>query len=338
MNYRMSFVAAWLLLSTMAAAQESPPPAPDAAAPAATQPADGVLLARVLEVRGDSKHAPLDSTQWQPCQVGDTYPPETQILTGVRSSVKLRIGEDDTYTAVIVEPASRVHLSELLRTADTKRVRLEVGYGQVRAGVAEGTLKSDFTVDSPVATLSKRGTWNFGLFYERGTDRFDIFLLEDGLVDAFSKQLNVERSVLPGERVDETMARWLDAAPRRLNVPVPDIFGQGDIEVAFNALQNSGLRVLNPQGGSSVLINLSTQFSQNEFRSVVRDALPLNPGAGTVPPARREGFFGSGRGDELIPVFLGTDNPLVQKGYAKPGTYRFPRPVLENWLRNNGGR
>jgi len=54
-------------------------------------------------------------------------------------------------------------------------------------------------VDSPVATLSKRGTWDFGLFYERGTDRFEIFLLDQGLVDAFSKLTGQHRQVLPQE-------------------------------------------------------------------------------------------------------------------------------------------
>ena len=58
----------------------------------------------------------------------------------------------------------------------------------VRAGVAEGGLKSDFTIDSPVATLSKRGTWNFALYYERETERFEISLLDRGLVEAIDKE------------------------------------------------------------------------------------------------------------------------------------------------------
>lgn len=301
--------------------------------PAATQPADRApLTATVLEVQGDAQHAPLGSDEWQPCAVGDTYPEQTVIRTGIRSSVKLQIGEDDTYTAVVVDSATKTVLSELFTTPESKRVRIGVGYGRIRAGVVEGGLKSDFTVDSPVATLSKRGTWNFGLFYERGTDRFEIFLLDQGLVEAFDRITRERRTVLPREQVTQAMRRWMDEVQLLRNVPIPDILGQGDIEVAFNQLRQGGLRVLDPEGGVEVLIDLRHAAALDYFERLARlrvgTVTPPTVAAGVHP----EGYFGTGRGDELIPIIIQTNSPLVQQGLARPGTYQFRRSTLEGWL------
>lgn len=295
------------------------------------------LTARVIDVRGDAQHAALESDDWQPCRLDDEYAEQTMIRTGVRSSVKLQIGTDDTYTAVVIEPVSKTLIGEAFRTADTKRVRIDVGYGLIRAGIAEGGLKSDFTVQSPVATLSKRGTWNFGLFYERGTDRFEIFLLEQGLVEAFNRVTGERRELLPGEVVTQTMRRWLDEAQLRRNVAVVDILGQADLEVAFNRLRQDGLRVLDPQGGQAVLIDLSSPVSRQTFADLVRHGLLPTAARPTHGPLlRREGFFGTGRGDELIPVIIDGKSPLAQRGLARPGQYKFPRSVLESWLRQHG--
>ena len=309
-----------------------------------TAPTDRTAItARVLEVRGDVKYAPLDSDELKPCAVDDEYPEQTVIETGVRSSIKLQIGDDDTYTAIVIESASRTILSEAYRTADAKRVRIGVGYGRMRGGVAEGGLKSDFTVDSPVATLSKRGTWDFGLAYERGTDRFEIFLLDQGLVDAFSKLTGQHRAVLPRELVTQTMRRWLEQVQLLRNVPVVDLLGQSDITVAFNTMSTSGLRVLNPEGGYTVLVDLSNSYSQTQFSTLVRNSLPALGAAAVIagqraPIARPEGFFGTGRGDELVPVIIEANSPLAQKGFARPGSYTFRRSTLEGWLRQQGGR
>lgn len=309
-----------------------------------TTPAERTLItARVLEVRGDVKHALLDSEDWKPCQVDEEYPEQSVIETGVRSSIKLQIGSDDTYTAVVIESASRTILSEAYQTADAKRIRIGVGYGRMRGGVAEGGLKSEFTVDSPVATLSKRGTWDFGLFYERGTDRFEIFLLDQGLVDAFSKIGGQHRAVLPREVVTQIMRRWLDEAQLRRNVAIADILGQSDISVAFNELGTSGLRVLNPEGGYTVLVDLSNSFSQDQFTTLVRQSLPtlgtvVTPIVPRGSTTRLEGFFGTGRGDELVPVVIEANSPLSQRGLAQPGKYTFRRSALEGWLRQHGGK
>ncbi len=332
---RITSLGFWLTLTATAAVAfgQQPETTQPATAPAQRTP----ITARVLEVRGEVRHAPLDSEDWQPCAVEDEYPELTVILTGLRSSITLQLGADDTYAVAVVESVSRVVLSELYQTEDAKRMRIGVGYGRIRAGVAEGGLKSDFTVDCPVATLAKRGTWDFGLFYERDTDRFEIFLLDQGLIEAFNKVTGLRRELLPREVVTQTMRRWADEAQFRRNVPVVDLLGQADVEVAFNTLQQSGLRVLNPEGGQQVLLDLSGGFSQARFAELLRSVLPAAPQPRPVGE-HREGYFGTGRGDELIPLVIESNSPLATQGSARPGRYLFRRAALEGWLDRYGRR
>lgn len=330
------------------AAPRQPAPAPQAEPPApGNQPAvdetDGraPLAARVIEVNGDVQHAPMGSREWTPCKVDDEYPEKTKIRTGVRSSIKLQIGQEEPYTVMVIESVGLTVLSEAYKTGAVKRVRVGVGYGGVRAGVAEGGLQSDFTIDTPVATLSKRGTWNFGIYYERTTGRFEAFLLDRGLVDVLNKLRGQTRRLQPGQLVTQAMRRWADEAQIRRNVSIVDLFGQGDVDVAFNRIRNDGLGVLDPGSGNKPLLNLSSQFAQREFGQMLMQniaaPIDLTPGGGERTPVfRPEGFFGTGRGDELIPVLIDPNNALVKRGLARPGTYRIRRSAAEDWLRSTG--
>jgi hypothetical protein len=332
---RILFIAFGLLAVSVVAAQQQPAAEQPTTAPAeAKQP----IMARVIELHGDVKYAPLESQDYKPCQLNDEYPPETKIITGVRSSIKLQIGEEEPYTCMLIEAVGKTILSEAYKTQTTKRVRVGVGYGRIRAGVAEGGLKSDFTVDSPVATLSKRGTWGFTLFYERDTDYFEIGLTERGLVEAINRLTRERRAVNPKELVTAAMRLWLDQAQFQRNVPVPDVLGQGDIEVAFNRLQQDGLGVLQPGEGKAVLINLSNDSARADFADLARRFLPPGQPLELRGNLRAEGFFGTGRGDQLIEVMIEANNPLAQQGFARPGAYKFRRAALESWLRDYNQR
>lgn len=350
-NALLTMMAAWLS-GALALAQTPPPDEPaapaapaatDPAAPAATDPAalpPGAqdVMAKVIDVVGDVKYAPLGSEEWKPVALNEEYPPRTKIRTGLRSSVKLQIGQEEPLTAVLIDSAGKTVIAEAMKTADTKRVRLDLLYGSMRAGVAEGGLKSDFTVDTPVATLSKRGTWNFGMSFERSTDRFEIFLLDHGLVEVLNKFTRESRTASPGERVTQALRFFLDQAQFK-NVPIADLLGQGDIEVAFNRLQNDGLGVISPGSGRATIINLSSPAARTSFQQLAQQAL-ITP-TGTPPPVtpgavvRPEGFFGSGRGDDLVQVIVDETNPLAKGGFARPGNYRFRRAAIESWLQQN---
>lgn len=343
MRYTPPSAAAATLIAfavSSAALAQAPPRAEQTSQPATSAPAqDGVaILATVIEVYGDVRQAPLDANEWKPVKLNDQLPARTRLLTGIRSSAKLRLGDEEPYTCLLVEQVGLTILSELSKTAETKTVRVGVGHGRIRAGVAEGGLKSEFTVDSPVATLSKRGTWGFSLFYERPSDYFVIALTERGQVRALSKLTGASHGIQPREHINSAMRRWLDESSFDRTVPIPDILGQGDIDVAFNRLLQDGLGVLGPGQGRFVLINLSSSLARAKFAQIVNRSLVPIPGI-QIPRAaldtrRVEGFFGTGRGDELIDVLIETTNPLVQKGLARPGKYRFRRAALQRWLKD----
>lgn len=353
----------WLAPVLCAGQQPSPNPAPPGsqpptAAPATTpasatatesQPAigptvspDGRVLVktRVIEVRGDVEVAPLDSDDWKPVKLGDQLNELSRLRTGVHSGAKLQMGAEEPFTAVAVDSSTQLIIAEAFRTAEKKRVRLGVGYGQIRAGVAEGGLQSDFTVDSPVATLSKRGTWNFGLAYERGTDRFDVFLLDRGLVQALSKVTGQQREVIPGEKVTQAMLFFLDQAQRDRNVSVNDVLGQTSIDVAFNRLQNDGLGVLGPGQGRWVYVDLSNSTAQAQFAELVQTTLGTIPFTPPISPigvvSRPEAFFGTGGGDALVKVIIDRNSSLAKGGFARPGEYQIRRSALEGWMRGRG--
>lgn len=334
-------ISVMVFVTAPAPGQDAAGAAQDAAgqptsAPAGTTP----VYSRVIEVHGDVQHAPFGSQDWQACKLDDAYPARTKIRTGIRSSIQFQIGDEEPYSALLIESVGLTFLSEAYKTQDTKRVRIGVSYGKIRAGVAEGGLKSDFTVDSPVATLSKRGTWNFGMSYERATDRFEIFLLDRGLVDALNKITGQQRRVQPGQAVTQAMRRWLDEVQTRRNVSVIDILGQEDMEIAFNRIKQDGLGVVNVGGGQAQLINLSTPLARTQFAEMVEQTLRMTPPTTFVRPpgpiVRPEGFFGTGRGDDLIRVIIDQNNPLVQRGLARPGTYSIRRSALEGWLKAHG--
>ena len=334
------------------AAQPAGAPAQPPADPAAAPPVDPnappvaerePLRARVIDVTGDVEWGTLGKPGWTPVAVGDEYLEGTQLRTGIRSSVKLTIIDRGTITAVLVDSAGKIAIRELARTAEAQRTRLELGYGQIRAGVAEGATRSDFSIDTPVATLSKRGTRGIRVFFERGTERLDVSLAEEGLLELYSRITGRTITIQPGERATEAARMYLDEALFE-NVPIPDILGQGDIDVAFWRLRTDGLGVVNTGQGRAVLIDLTNASAKSSFaRLVTRSLQPLPvpaplPGAQPIVPLRPEGTFGTGRGDDLVDVFIGLNSPLAQRGLAQPGTYKFPRRVLEGWLREHRAR
>ncbi len=324
--------------------QEAPPTTEATAAkPAVNGVPSGAeaILARVIEVKGDARRAGLDGKDWQPCKVGDEYPQYTQVITGLGGSVKFQLGTEAPYSVIVVEPVSTITMSELFKTATTKTVRIGLSFGKVRGGVAEGGLQSDFTVDTPVATLSKKGTWNFGMFYERATNRFDVFLLDRGLVEALYKITGEVRELRSGQNVTEAMRRWMDQAQISRNVAIADILGQGDFEVAFNRLRNDGLGILNPGGGREAILDLRNSDATAAFTRLLTQEIDRLPNVITLPGdrgpiLRPEGFFGSGRGDQLIQIVIDQNNFLARNKFARPGTLRLRRSAAENWLKRRG--
>ena len=223
--------------------------------PAATQPATA-WKAQVVEVSGRVDQAPtgigaLDDAAWKPVQSGEELGAGTQIRTGLRSHCVLLFGDD---TVVSVRRATLASIDQFHQTATTKTVRLGLGYGAVRGGTTEGTLRSEVVVDSPVATLAKRGTEGWEMEVEPYTGRFRISLARSGLIEALQKLTGQRRLVRAGQYADHlNIARaWIEQAlfDRVVRFVSAESITQADLD--FDTLVTTGLATVAPGGGAQV--------------------------------------------------------------------------------------
>jgi hypothetical protein len=157
MLYRNLMALAAMCVTAVAAAQ-SPAPAGKAAGAAAssptTAPADS-KSATVASVSGRAQKLQAGQEKWQDIVAGDLLDNHTVIRTGLRSRVVLKFQDR---AEVVIEDATKVGISEFLQTG--KQVRAEVGlkYGSIHVDVPKQNGPTDFSVSTPVATLSIRGT------------------------------------------------------------------------------------------------------------------------------------------------------------------------------------
>ncbi len=266
----------------------------------------------VIDVVGDAAWAPagvsvLDDEGWTPIEVDQTLPPSTQIRTGIRSHVNLWFGE---VTFVSVRSASYVWIDEFYRTETTETVRIGLGYGTVRGGSTEGEVHSDVVVDSPQATLAKRGTDGWQMTVEAGTGRFHISLARHGLVEAFRK-LAGDRSrsklVRPGEyaTVDNIANLWIDQAIFDRNVSFCVVEALTTADSGFAADNTGGYGVVAPGAGSATA-DLAGRTNSGWTMAQIAANFPTTPlpqasGGQSQPPStvvflpikRPEGNFGT---------------------------------------------
>ena len=264
------------------------------------------LPAVVIEVDGSADWAkvgvsPLVNDGWTAVKVDDRLDPGTQIRTGLRSHVNLKFGET---TVVSLRSATFASLDQLYRSANVENVRIGLGYGTVRGGSSEGEFRADVIVDSPIATLAKRGTEGWQLEVEPGTGRFRVSLAEYGLVEAIQK-LGQDRSrsrlVRPGEYANRANIAnmWIKQNIFDHNVTFYQSESITEADAEFTLTNTKGFDVLAPGGGSS-LLDVSGRVSADFVLNQIESNFP----AGTPPPTtavgqpepitRPEGNFGTG--------------------------------------------
>jgi hypothetical protein len=205
------------------------------------------LKARVVSVAGAASWAPAaasptDQQAWKAVQVGDEYDAGTQIKTSLRSAVVLTFGDE---TVVKIERMTLASIDQFHKSATTKTTRLGLGYGAVRAGVAEGALRSDFAVDSPVATLSKRGTDGIYFYQEPRTGRFVISLARAGELEILHRIRQQLRLLRRGENVTQRLLGFIlrSQLDRNFNFFTGKLT---DAELQFEMRNTTGLSILNP--------------------------------------------------------------------------------------------
>jgi hypothetical protein len=96
------------------------------------------------------------STVWRAARSGDNLEKETIISTGFKSTAILKVGS----STLTVRPLTRLSLEELLTNKDnSESINIGLRTGRLSVNVkAPAGSRTEFTVNTPVATASVRGT------------------------------------------------------------------------------------------------------------------------------------------------------------------------------------
>lgn len=275
---------------------------------AASQPTADIqpLKAKVIEVTGSVEYAsmdadPNDAAAWKAVEKDMELSSDTQIRTGLRSQCVLMFGESPDETVIAIRRATLAAISDFYRTQSEQRVRLGLGYGAIRGGSTEGTLRSDVVIDSTVATLAKRGTEGYEIEVEPVSGAFRVSLAQSGLVTAMAKARNLERTVRVGEYVNNAnVARmWInqDIFDRAVRFSEVEAVTAADLE--FNSKGRTGFANVAPGVGSEWREYAGREGENETGTNIidedddVRDQLQTLL-IDTLGPNRAEGNFGFG--------------------------------------------
>jgi hypothetical protein len=287
------------------AGADAPPAQQDEPAPAEGAGKE-VRSAEVVAVVGTAEWAEPGTSVvavegWTAVTVGDLLPPGTVLRTGLRSSVDLAFGE---HTFISVRAATFASVSQYYREATRKTdvIRMDLGYGTVRGGSFEGEIRADVVVDSPTATLAKRGTDGWQMSVEAGTGRFEISLARYGLVDAVQKlagNRRLAKSVRPGEYANQSniAGLWLQQNIFDRSVTSYQTVAVSEADASFSMANQRGYGVLAPGAGTE-LAGMADRNNPSFLLDQAQSGNPATtPTGGTIlllpPLGRPEGNFGT---------------------------------------------
>jgi hypothetical protein len=115
----------------------------------------GAQTAVIREISGTVEVKQPGAAEWEAAQPGQVLTMASLISTGFKSAALLNIGNSE----IIVRALTRLSLEELSSARGDEQILLGLRAGRIRANVRPpvgGT--SSFTVRSPIATASVRGT------------------------------------------------------------------------------------------------------------------------------------------------------------------------------------
>ena len=111
--------------------------------------------ARITHINGTVEIRPAGEREWRPASVGMVVGKNTVISTGIRSRALLSLGA----STVTVEPVTMLTLEELIQRDGSEEAVMHLRTGRIRADVSPPSgLRAEFSVTSPTATASVRGT------------------------------------------------------------------------------------------------------------------------------------------------------------------------------------
>jgi ferric-dicitrate binding protein FerR (iron transport regulator) len=115
----------------------------------------GQEAAYFRELNGTVEVKAPGAASWTAAAAGDRIEQAAQISTGFKSRAVIVLGN----SVIVVQPVTRLSLEELIRNQGGEQVSLYLQTGRVRAEVKPPAGETvNFTVRSPVATASVRGT------------------------------------------------------------------------------------------------------------------------------------------------------------------------------------
>jgi len=146
------------------------------------------LDGQIVTVTGKVEAQDASGT-WKAAKAGDPITAGTMLSTGFKSEATVKLGA----SILTVKPLTRMTLTQLVEKEDTVNTDVYLEVGNVKAEVNSlNNKKNGFTVKSPVATASVRGT-----VFEIG----DNLVVIEGNV-AFETPVGQTRNAKVGERLE----------------------------------------------------------------------------------------------------------------------------------------
>lgn len=302
--------------------------AEEPAKPAQNAPGGDSLVYEVIEVEGRARVAPtgtdvMRDEGWTLIKQGDFIRAGQQLRVPTRSRVKLVARPAEPPTVVLFETSTLVNISELAMENGVARSRIQIAHGAVKAGVAEGEIRSDMEIESPTATLSKKGTDIFGMEVQPD-GRFTMFLSEQGrgLVQGIltqsggfgASQLR-SRNLTPGQWITQQMARAIDNVQFDRKVLVNDVYGLTGVDQLFT--------LLNDRGGISFMLPTGNSPWSFFGNATPRDGIFSSLGAQQQNQSIANSF--GGQGAQTIRNFSGGDFGIGQG--QVPGVFGAARNI-----------
>lgn len=114
------------------------------------------LQAIVMEVKGKARWRPSQDADWREAKVNDILDPGTEVRTGLRSRVLLRVGRN---ASVLIDAGTSFEMPEVVAEGEVLRTTAAVRTGSVDFKVDKiDGFANDFKVVTPQTTLAVRGT------------------------------------------------------------------------------------------------------------------------------------------------------------------------------------
>jgi len=109
----------------------------------------------IRELTGEVELKPAGASVFTPAKLGGEVERDTIVSTGFKGMAVIAVGS----STITVKPLTRLSLSEIQENSGAEKLNVNLQAGRVRVDVKppEGT-RANFTVQSPSATASVRGT------------------------------------------------------------------------------------------------------------------------------------------------------------------------------------